>query len=145
MKDKGNPDPTLIAKLLIEKIKKNRFRKHIKITSENHIIDPYLERQIRRAKIKKVTVGYLHYRYGNPFARMRKVNYHSIHPNFWLTSKKLVKKAHEKGLLIFPWAPKKKKLMKKLISWGVDGIITNYPDKLQEIINALNKSSTKKS
>ncbi len=46
-----------------------------------------------------------------------------------------VKRAHELGLLIIPWTVNSPETMGELISWGVDGIITDRPDILLSIIN----------
>ena len=39
------------------------------------------------------------------------------------------------GYKLFPYTVNDKDEMKKLISLGVDGIITDYPDKLKNILN----------
>ena len=46
-----------------------------------------------------------------------------------------VKEAHELGLMVIPWTVNEAERMKTLIDWGVDGIITDYPDILKEILN----------
>ncbi len=45
-----------------------------------------------------------------------------------------VKEAHSLGLKMIVWTVNNKNEMKKLIAWGVDGIITDKPDTLLEII-----------
>ena len=39
-----------------------------------------------------------------------------------------INKAHEEGLLVIPWTVNEVADMQRLIDWGVDGIITDYPD-----------------
>ncbi len=46
-----------------------------------------------------------------------------------------VKEAHDLGLLVIPWTVNDDERMKTLIDWGVDGIITDYPDVLKDILN----------
>jgi len=46
-----------------------------------------------------------------------------------------VKEAHDLGLLVIPWTVNEAERMKTLIDWGVDGIITDYPDVLKDILN----------
>jgi len=41
--------------------------------------------------------------------------------------------SHKKGLKIFVWTINEEDEMRELIKLGVDGIITDYPDKLIEI------------
>ena len=45
-----------------------------------------------------------------------------------------VKRAHDVGLQIVPWTVNETADMRRLIDWGVDGIITDYPDRLREVM-----------
>lgn len=38
------------------------------------------------------------------------------------------------GLRVVPWTVNDKSRMRTLLSWGVDGIITDYPDRLREVL-----------
>lgn len=46
----------------------------------------------------------------------------------------LVKEAHELGLQVIPWTVNKLEDMARLIDWGVDGIITDRPDILRDVM-----------
>ncbi len=50
-------------------------------------------------------------------------------PYHLLLNKKSVNLCHQKGMKVIPWTVNQRKTMKKLIKMGVDGIITDYPDK----------------
>lgn len=56
-------------------------------------------------------------------------------PNYRLVNKKLVQLCKAKNILLIPWTVNKKNKMKKMISLGVDGIITDYPDKLIKLVS----------
>jgi glycerophosphoryl diester phosphodiesterase len=45
-----------------------------------------------------------------------------------------VEEAHRLGLKVIPWTVNDRRIMKKLIDWGVDGIITDTPDQLIEVL-----------
>jgi len=45
-----------------------------------------------------------------------------------------VKAAHERNLAVEPWTINDAETMKKLINWGVDGIITDRPDIMLEVL-----------
>ena len=47
-----------------------------------------------------------------------------------------VKEAQALGLKVIPWTVNDKAAMDQLISWGVDGLITDYPDRLREVMAA---------
>ncbi|WP_002147555.1 glycerophosphodiester phosphodiesterase [Bacillus cereus] len=49
-----------------------------------------------------------------------------------------VKKIKKYGLEVHPFTVDNEKDMKKLLSWGVDGMFTNYPDRLQSILDLKN-------
>ncbi|PEK49747.1 glycerophosphodiester phosphodiesterase [Bacillus toyonensis] len=49
-----------------------------------------------------------------------------------------VKKIKKHGLEVHPFTVDNEKDMKKLLSWGVDGMFTNYPDRLHSILDLTN-------
>ncbi|PRX47618.1 glycerophosphoryl diester phosphodiesterase [Prauserella shujinwangii] len=49
------------------------------------------------------------------------------------TTRELVEEAHAAGIKVVPWTVNDKATMHKLIDDGVDGIITDYPDRLREV------------
>lgn len=51
-------------------------------------------------------------------------------PYYSLVTEDLVKTAHEAGVQVLPWTVDEEAEMKRLMALGVDGIITNAPDKL---------------
>lgn len=50
-------------------------------------------------------------------------------PYHVLLNKKMVDLCHEKQMKVVPWTVNNRKRMEKLIEMGVDGIITDYPDR----------------
>jgi glycerophosphoryl diester phosphodiesterase len=58
----------------------------------------------------------------------------SINPYFKMLNKRKVDKIHARGQKIITWTVNEKDDMKRMISYGVDGIITNYPDRLLELL-----------
>mgnify|MGYP001343350093 CR=1 FL=1 len=45
-----------------------------------------------------------------------------------------VRAAHARNLAVEPWTINNADTMKKLINWGVDGIITDRPDIMLEVL-----------
>jgi glycerophosphoryl diester phosphodiesterase len=58
-----------------------------------------------------------------------------ISPEYQLLSRELVKEFQKQGLKVIPWNVNEKKDMLRLIDWGIDGIITDYPNRWKELIN----------
>lgn len=52
----------------------------------------------------------------------------AIHPPFIAVTDSLVKRAHRAGLMVNPWTVDNDRMIQRLIGFGVDGIITNFPD-----------------
>jgi glycerophosphoryl diester phosphodiesterase len=46
----------------------------------------------------------------------------------------MVKRAHAAGMQVIPWTVDDKPTMRALIATGVDGMITDYPDRLREVM-----------
>ncbi len=50
-----------------------------------------------------------------------------------IITKRFVKDAHRHGIPVIVWTINRPEDMKRLIDWGVDGIVTDYPERLREI------------
>ncbi|WP_220100767.1 glycerophosphodiester phosphodiesterase family protein [Chitinophaga oryzae] len=55
-------------------------------------------------------------------------------PHYQLVTPELIKKCHDKNMLIVPWTVQEPQEMKQLKAMGVDGIITDYPNRLEQAI-----------
>lgn len=58
--------------------------------------------------------------------------YSSYYP---LLSREIIQELHEEGMQVIPWTINETEDMIKLIDWGVDGIITDYPDRALKLTN----------
>ena len=58
----------------------------------------------------------------------------AIYSPYYLTvTKKLVKQCHDRKMQLIPWTVNDVPAMRRLIRLGVDGIITDYPDKIKAV------------
>ena len=55
------------------------------------------------------------------------------HPNYKDVNKEIVQISHDKGLPVNVWTVNKENDMLRMIDYGVDGIMTDYPLKLKEL------------
>jgi glycerophosphoryl diester phosphodiesterase len=60
---------------------------------------------------------------------------YAINPRFDLVTSELCNTAHTRGLKVLVWTVDAPELMRLLIGLGVDGIMTNYPARLQEVLS----------
>ncbi len=58
----------------------------------------------------------------------------ALHPYFYALNEEVVREIKAEGLLINPFTVNDSTVMGHLLQLGVDGIITNYPDKLKTIV-----------
>lgn len=66
--------------------------------------------------------------------RAASLGFRDINFRWSILTHELVNYAHEKGLLVNCWTVDEKEDMVSLITMGVDGIITNYPNRLREVL-----------
>ena len=59
-----------------------------------------------------------------------KNNAYSINPFHKLLTKKTVEQAHTQGILVYPWTPNKAIEINNAIKKDVDGVISDYPDRI---------------
>jgi glycerophosphoryl diester phosphodiesterase len=59
-----------------------------------------------------------------------------------VTSPTLVRAAHRKGLAVHVWTVDDRPTMDRLLSWGVDGLMSDRPDLLKESLAALANAAT---
>jgi glycerophosphoryl diester phosphodiesterase len=58
------------------------------------------------------------------------INAYSVNPDLKLVNKKFVENMHEKGMKVFVWTVNKKEDIEKMKSFGVDGIFSDYPNRI---------------
>lgn len=85
------------------------------------------------------TAGHLLKDHGDSVPRMVKASAKDFSgviwaPNYNNLTAALVKEAQALGLQVIPWTINQKDAMERIMGWGVDGIITDYPDRLREVM-----------
>ncbi len=74
-----------------------------------------------------------------PFKVMEKLHCTAAHPQKLCVNGSFVKNAHKKGLQVNVWTINEPKDITNMIKAGVDGIITDCPDKVRNILNEMNR------
>lgn len=64
-------------------------------------------------------------------------------PYWAIASRRLIRRAHLEGLKVIPWTVNYPLHMRRKILDGVDGLITNYPARLTEVLNRIERERTK--
>jgi glycerophosphoryl diester phosphodiesterase len=60
-------------------------------------------------------------------------------PNYLLVNADLVKEAHAHHVAVLPWTVNKEADLKAMAALGVDGIISDYPDRLVKLFGSYQK------
>ncbi|MBA5850536.1 glycerophosphodiester phosphodiesterase [Clostridium sp. cel8] len=120
-----------IEKRTIDKIYEYNMNDHVILSSFNH-------NSMRKVKEydSSIKTGLL---YGtqiyNPWEYAKKMKADAIHPLFTLImNRDIIKNTKEHGISINTYTVNDKANMKKLMEFGVDGIITNYPNIFKKLI-----------
>jgi len=118
-----------ITEKVLKMIKKNHIENSVVITSE--LISVLKKTKNLSPEIKIELGGFKEKR---PIEEMIKevkdINAEIISPHYSIITKKLVDESHKNGLEVHVWTVDDPKLMKKMIKLGVDGITSNYADKI---------------
>jgi glycerophosphoryl diester phosphodiesterase len=69
------------------------------------------------------------------FDAAARLSAYAINPRFDLVTSELCDTAHTRGLKVLVWTVDAPELMRLLIGCGVDGIMTNYPARLQDVLS----------
>ena len=118
-----------ITEKVLRAIKDNKIENSVIITSE--LISVLKKTKNLFPEIKIELGGFQEKR---PIKEMIKevkdIKAEIISPHYSIITKKLVDESHKNGLEVHVWTVDDPKLMKKMIKLGVDGITSNYADKI---------------
>ena len=70
-----------------------------------------------------------------PIERARAVGAEALHPWGGLVTRDLIEAAHAEGLAVYPYTVDTEDDMRRLLDLGVDGLFTNYPDRLRALVD----------
>ena len=74
-----------------------------------------------------------------PSQNLSKLNHkpYSYSPAYSLVSEQLITELHQKNIKLVPWTVNEELAISTLLRMGVDGIISDYPDKVLRIVNKI--------
>ena len=126
-----HPKPEEFVELLMAVIKEKQLEERVIIQSFDFRTLKYLHEKYPSIK----TAMLIEDSDENDFdGQLNKLGYTPEYysPNHTLVDDKLVKQCHSKGMKIIPWTVNDSKQLKKLKKLGIDGVITDYPDKIKD-------------
>jgi glycerophosphoryl diester phosphodiesterase len=124
--NKFHPAPAEFSKMLYDLLKQKEVLQYCIVQS----FDPRTLQEIRKIDAS-VTLAFLVFNAESFESNLQKLGFvpNIYSPNFMLVNKKLIRNCHSKKIQIIPWTVNEPDKMKKLKAMGVDGLITDYPDR----------------
>ncbi|AKA70754.1 glycerophosphodiester phosphodiesterase [Clostridium scatologenes] len=117
----------------------NLPEKVVKIIEDNNVIDSSMVcsfdyRILEKVKKlnPKIQIGYITCSNNDDIFKLKDVDFYSVYNA--KVDKELIDKVHKRNKKIHVWTVDNVKDMNKFIEMGVDGIITDYPEKLRAIL-----------
>ncbi|AWI03233.1 glycerophosphodiester phosphodiesterase family protein [Clostridium drakei] len=117
----------------------NLPEKVVKIIEDNNVVDSSMVcsfdyRVLQKVKKlnPKIQIGYITCSNSDDIFKLKDVDFYSV--NNAKVNKELIDKVHRRNKKIHVWTVDNVKDMNKFIKMGVDGIITDYPEKLRAIL-----------
>lgn len=98
-------------------------------------------------KNQNITTAYLIDNRKSLASNLQKLNYLPpiLSPRYSLVNERLISQCHDQKMKVIPWTVNKVEDLRNLIHLGVDGIITDYPDRLINLIEEIKNGSFKQS
>jgi glycerophosphoryl diester phosphodiesterase len=122
-----------IEKMIIDKIYNYKIQDRVIISSFNHY-------SIARCRAidSSIKLGVLYCsKLYEPWNYAKQVGADALHPLFYTLDEQDIKAIKKAKLSINTYTVNEEKYMRQLIALGIDGIITNYPDKLKKVIEEM--------
>jgi len=129
-----HPSPDIFADLLVAELKKLGILEQTTIQSFDIRPLKYLHKQYPGVRLSLLIEGNKGIE-----KRLHRLGFlpDIYSPAFRLVDSSLVQAVHQKGMLLIPWTVNRKEDILQLLEWGVDGVITDYPDIARSLIDLL--------
>jgi glycerophosphoryl diester phosphodiesterase len=152
------PDPSTFARLILEVVKKHHMEDRVMIQSfdwrtllevrrmdksitlvaltvDSKDLSDGIMRECGRKGCSPWMAGFDIDDFEGDYVKAAKaINADIVSPYYKEATKALIDEAHGVGMKMVPWTVNKREEMIRLIEWGVDGIISDRPDILKEVL-----------
>jgi glycerophosphoryl diester phosphodiesterase len=128
------PEPAAFSDLVYAHIAEQLDPERVIIQSFDFAVLKHWKAQIETHKYQKVRLAALVENLRSPEKNLEELGFlpDIYSPYYRLLSQDKITRLHQKGIKVVPWTVNKADDMKRLIDWGVDGLITDYPNRFNE-------------
>lgn len=129
--NKSQPEPAAFCDLVQAIIKKQLPPERIVIQSFDFAVLKQWKQGADAGKYPKVRLSALVENLRSPEKNLEELGFKPdiYSPYFRLLSQDKIARLHEQNISVVPWTVNQRDDMKRLKEWGVDGLITDYPDR----------------
>ncbi|MGZ3864975.1 MAG: glycerophosphodiester phosphodiesterase [Bacteroidia bacterium] len=137
---KGNDYYPNIEQHILQIIKNNNAGEWVNVIhsfDKNALLE--VNKQNTGIKLQKLIVFKLpltSFNFSKKFNKDKFENWQGVNTYYFFTHKKLVRKLHKQNKTVFAWTVNKRRVARRLIRIGVDGIITNKPEMVRELLSS---------
>jgi glycerophosphoryl diester phosphodiesterase len=119
------PAPEPFARAVIAEVRKAGFERRAMIESFDFRIPKAVERDA-----SDIPTAYLTERDGPSLADVKRAGARIWAPEYRALTREILEDAHRAGLRVIPWTVNENADIARLIDWGIDGMISDYPDRV---------------
>ena len=128
-----HPDAETFVGLVIEEINQWQIQDRVTLQYFNASIMEEIHRQAPNIQTSWLMEGDSELDYQLGLLSFKPDVFSPYHRNL---TKERLDELHARGIKVIPWTVNEKDRMKELISWGVDGIISDYPDRIVAVLES---------
>lgn len=110
----------------------------VRLIEDNQLVDRVIVSSFSARSLGRVrrlnpniALGLLH---GIPLLRWPRTRYEAMHPSFRTVGTRYLDRARKRGARVHVWTVNETDDMQRMRDLGIDGIITNYPDRLCDVL-----------
>ena len=129
--NKSQPEPVAFCNLVQTVLKKQLPAERVVIQSFDFAVLKQWKQGADEGKYLKVRLSALVENLRSPEKNLEELGFKPdiYSPYFRLLSQDKIARLHEQNISVVPWTVNQRDDMKRLKEWGVDGLITDYPDR----------------
>ncbi|MBC3785445.1 glycerophosphodiester phosphodiesterase family protein [Spirosoma utsteinense] len=129
--NKSQPEPAVFCELVQAIIRKQLTPDRVVIQSFDFAMLTQWKQQASKGNFPLVRLAALVENLRSPEKNLEELGFTPdiYSPNYRLLSADKVARLHEKGIKVIPWTVNQRDDMVQMKRWGVDGLITDYPDR----------------
>ncbi len=129
--NRSQPEPAAFCELVQAVLRKQLTPDRVVIQSFDFNVLKHWREQAKASKYPDVRLAALVQNLRGPEANLKELGFTPAiySPYYRLLTRDQITRLHEQGIGVIPWTVNQRDDMERLKKWGVDGLITDYPDR----------------